>query len=73
LQYGPLYLLGSARKGVIAQSLEIARDNDMLSYGESGYPPPAELCKEGDYEIKSSPFAPRAADKVVKKNFKDVI
>jgi hypothetical protein len=27
--------LGSARKGAIAQTLEIARDNDMLSYGDS--------------------------------------
>jgi hypothetical protein len=38
--------------------------------GAAGYLPPAELYIEGGYEIKSSPFAPDAADIVVKQAVK---
>jgi len=38
--------------------------------GAAGYLPPAELYIEGGYEIKSSPFAPDAADMVVKQAVK---
>ncbi len=34
--------------------------------GATDYLPPAHLYKEGGYEVKSSPFAPQAADLVVK-------
>jgi neutral ceramidase len=34
--------------------------------GASGYLPPAHVYKEGGYEVESSPFAPGAADMVVK-------
>jgi len=38
--------------------------------GAAGYLPPAHLYIEGGYEIKSSPFAPEAADMVVKQAVK---
>jgi hypothetical protein len=38
--------------------------------GAAGYLPPAHLYIEGGYEIKSSPFAPQAADMVVKQAVK---
>lgn len=38
--------------------------------GAAGYLPPAHLYIEGGYEIRSSPFAPDAADMVVKKAVK---
>jgi len=38
--------------------------------GAAGYLPPANLYVEGGYEIKSSPFAPEAADMVVKQAVK---
>ena len=38
--------------------------------GASGYLPPMHLYKEGGYEIYSSPFAPQAADMVVKQALK---
>jgi len=38
--------------------------------GASGYLPPQHLYKEGGYEIYSSPFAPQAADMVVKQALK---
>jgi neutral ceramidase len=34
--------------------------------GASGYLPPAHVYKEGGYEVETSPFAPEAADMVVK-------
>jgi hypothetical protein len=34
--------------------------------GAAGYLPPKHLYVEGGYEIKTSPFAPQAAEKVVK-------
>ena len=34
--------------------------------GATDYLPPARLYKEGGYEIRSSPFAPQAADLVIK-------
>jgi len=38
--------------------------------GGSGYLPPAHLYKEGGYEVRSSRFAPQAADMVVKEALK---
>jgi Neutral/alkaline non-lysosomal ceramidase, N-terminal len=38
--------------------------------GAAGYLPPKELYVEGGYEIKSSPFAPQAAERVVKQAVK---
>jgi len=38
--------------------------------GAAGYLPPEHLYVEGGYEIRSSPFAPKAADMVVKKAVK---
>jgi hypothetical protein len=38
--------------------------------GAAGYLPPAHLYVEGGYEIRSSPFAPEAADMVVKQAVK---
>lgn len=38
--------------------------------GAAGYLPPAQLYVEGGYEIRSSPFAPEAADMVVKQAVK---
>ncbi|MBN2315359.1 MAG: hypothetical protein JXM79_15630, partial [Sedimentisphaerales bacterium] len=35
--------------------------------GAAGYLPPKRLYVEGGYEIKTTPFAPQAAEKVVKK------
>ena len=35
--------------------------------GYSGYLPPAELYKEGGYEIDTTPFEPGSAEMVVKK------
>jgi neutral ceramidase len=38
--------------------------------GETGYLPPEHLYIEGGYEVRSSPFAPKAADMVVKQAVK---
>jgi neutral/alkaline ceramidase-like enzyme len=38
--------------------------------GAAGYLPPAKYYKEGGYEIRSSPFAPQAADLVIKQVLK---
>ena len=38
--------------------------------GKAGYLPPRHLYKEGGYEIRSSPFAPQAADLVIKRVLK---
>ena len=38
--------------------------------GAAGYLPPAKYYKEGGYEIKSSPFAPEAADQVIRQVLK---
>jgi hypothetical protein len=38
--------------------------------GAAGYLPPEHLYIEGGYEISSSPFAPKAADMVVKQAVK---
>ena len=38
--------------------------------GAAGYLPPEHLYVEGGYEVESSPFAPKAADMVVKQAVK---